>query len=375
MITELDTRDPLDDELRTLDAAAGDLTPETLDRARTLLDSIVGAPDEVRAPVVALRPRPRRWLVLAGAAASLAVGGMFLPGWTQQPAFASWASVPATVPAPVLTAASEACARALLDYGKPRPGVPADQQPVVTGEPRVQLAELRGDYVLVAMATPNGAEISCLSTRADPGTLLSSGGGIPTASTNTAALGPEELRSGGPSYQSSGPDGFAVALGEVGPRVKGVTIRADGRTVQASVADGRFAAWWPTGAVTATSGLDVHYDVTLDDGRVLTDVGSRLLGKAPGAREIGRVTESVGVSDTGATLREVAGLVGTDVVGVTVHSEGKDIVATIANGSFTASWKGAALDGTSGNMEAPEVSYTVTLRDGTVLKNVTPAGR
>ncbi len=371
MITELDTRDPLDDDLRTLDAAAGDLTPETLEKARILLGSIVGAPDEAPGRVVPLRRRPRRWWLLAGAAAALAVGGMLLPGWIQTPAFASWRAVPESVPDPVRAEATEACAKALSEAGKPMPGMPADQQPLAPGIPTVQLAEARGDYVLVALATANGAEFTCLSTLVEPARLLSAGGGIPTAGSDPFIPGVGEI-DGGPSYQSVGSTGFAVAMGRVGPKVEAVTIHADGKTVTATVTGGRFVAWWPVGVIDATSGLDVRYDVTLTGGRVITDAynGSHRQTR-PGPREIGTPTQSFGVTAGGKAQHGVAGLAGAEVAAVTVHSEGKDIVATVADGTYSATWPVPEV-----NVEdPPEPTFTVTLRDGTVLENVTPVGR
>ena len=85
-------------------------------------------------------------------------------------------------------------------------------------------------------------------------------------------------------------DGYEVArrlrsLPERTPlHIVAVTIHAGGRTVEASIADGTYAAWWPGTAFDPTT-LDapsgpggpepaITYDVTLRDGTVLQDVTS-----------------------------------------------------------------------------------------------------
>ena len=63
--------------------------------------------------------------------------------------------------------------------------------------------------------------------------------------------------------------------GAVGTDVAAVTIHASGRLVEATVRDGRFAAWWPGKAFADGPGqpsgrggpqLKLRYDVTLTDG-------------------------------------------------------------------------------------------------------------
>jgi hypothetical protein len=361
----------LDDALRSLDAADPQLTPAQQWRADALLASVVENSGQERpnpAEAVELRPRRRvkRWYLLAGAAASLAVGAMILPsGLGQNVAFASWTPVPGKVPTPVLMKASAACIDQLRRMGEPVQGRPAQDQSVVTGDISVRVAEQRGDYVLVAVESANNATATCLSTTADPGRDLGITGVLPTASAPaTEPLGANAIRTGGPSLQSDGPNGFAVQLGEVGSAVKAVTIHDQGRTVQATVAGGRFAAWWPAGHWTTASAIT--YDVTLNDGKVLNNVDTGFFGKLPGPTEIGRVSRGAMV-DASGPVSTVQGLVGAKVAGVVVHTGSHDVTATVSGDAFTASWPEAASTNSS---ELPPLSYDVVLKDGRVLPNV-----
>jgi hypothetical protein len=69
-------------------------------------------------------------------------------------------------------------------------------------------------------------------------------------------------------------------LSEVGVDVIGVTIHAQDLTIQASVANRRYTAWWPEPAShqdgkassgKATARPSVTYDLTLRDGTVIND--------------------------------------------------------------------------------------------------------
>ena len=70
--------------------------------------------------------------------------------------------------------------------------------------------------------------------------------------------------------------------GKVGADVAALTIHAFGQTVETSIKDGTYAAWWPGQAPTLSELLPPSgeggpepqppHDVTLTDGTVLTDV-------------------------------------------------------------------------------------------------------
>jgi hypothetical protein len=72
------------------------------------------------------------------------------------------------------------------------------------------------------------------------------------------------------------------------------------------------------------------------------------------------------------------GQVGADVVGVTIHAGDTTVTATVSNGHYAAWWPGASLSDMRppANGEGdigPDLSYDVTLADGTVLTDVDPA--
>lgn len=138
-------------------------------------------------------------------------------------------------------------------------------------------------------------------------------------------------------------------------------------TLQATVSDGWFAAWWPTTAASEPSPSPIiAYDVTLTDGRVLTDADPGLgQGKAPGPREIGRVERGGGASEQG-TVETVAGHAGSEVVGVTVRVGDTSVKATMTDGVFHASWPAEAT-----GTQTP-TTYDLTLTDGTILRGQHP---
>lgn len=78
--------------------------------------------------------------------------------------------------------------------------------------------------------------------------------------------------------------------------------------------------------------------------------------------------------DHGASTTE--GEVGADVVGLTLHADGHDVVATIKDGTYAAWWPGKAFaDSVGGSGEdtlGPAITYDVTYADGTVARDVAP---
>lgn len=79
--------------------------------------------------------------------------------------------------------------------------------------------------------------------------------------------------------------------------------------------------------------------------------------------------------DDPASLTE--GEVGSDVVGLTLHADGHDVVATVSGGRYAAWWPGRAFTG--GDLPPGEggpglaITYDVTYADGTVERGVAPA--
>ncbi|MFC7486136.1 hypothetical protein ACOCJ7_12880 [Knoellia sp. CPCC 206453] len=78
--------------------------------------------------------------------------------------------------------------------------------------------------------------------------------------------------------------------------------------------------------------------------------------------------------DDGASITE--GEVGPDVVGLTLHADGHDVVATIKDGTYAAWWPGKAFADSAGRSgkggPAPAITYDVTFADGTVARDVAP---
>lgn len=267
--------------LRSLDAAPEtELTEAEQRRADAGLARILVSDAAAPAPrAPRRRARLLRWVALpVAAAAATAVAFAVVPGLQSPHAYASWTSDPSVLNGTDRSVADAACRDANLDLVRPD----------------LVLAERRGDWVAVlyrdlAPAGTPEAEASCVvhlpsgSDNADVVSLARGGGG-------GVVPGPDEITRGG-IFQSGGNGGLpwerprpvmALTLGLVGDDVAAVTIRlADGTSVEATVADGTYAAWWPgeafdpdtLGAPSGEGGPEVSftYDVTLKDGSVLTD--------------------------------------------------------------------------------------------------------
>lgn len=370
----LDHDEHLDDLLRTLDPADDDLGPAARDRADALLERILGT---TPIAVVAPRKRPRApWIALGAAAAAFTIAAATLPSlFPSTPAYATWTPEPVPVTGATRDAAVGACEKAMAQS----PGRRDEDEPLQP-DPRVEtartvLAEQRGRVILVSLVTDSDSSYSCTFDADHPTRVLAAGGGIATIGTPPRpALGDTELRAFGWGM-TTGPDwGFARTSGRVGSAVAGVTIRSGGTTLEASVADGVFAAWWPVPPRQDEPVIiDIRYDITLTDGSVRTAVDEDLgLGARPGPREIARVQRGGGAGPDGG-MGTAGGLVGSEVVGVTVHADGQDTIAEVSDGTFRARWP--LPRGTTKSPSATEpgpTTYTVALRDGTVLHDVRP---
>ena len=239
------------------------------DRARTpaaqqLLTRILDTPrtapaqEPSAAPAHVLTAHPpaqRRTWVLVGAAAALAVGALAVPtlGGGPGAAFASWTPVPGTVPAAEAATKEADC---LASGGDP------------SGALTAAVTERRGDFTFSLVATdrgfascmvfdtapvgPNGPQEQGASswTRADSLPVPTAGG--------TAVMWGQTFTSAAGSWTS--------AVGRVGSDVTAVRVTPRGQqTLQATVGDGYFTAWWP-------GEYDPHLSVTttLADGTTTT---------------------------------------------------------------------------------------------------------
>lgn len=375
--------DDLDAALRALDAADTHLAPEQQARKAALLESILtsaeSAPTEAPAAagVIPLRPRRTRreravrWLLPVAAAAGL-VGVLTLTGGPGDgPAYASWTPTPKPVTGDTLATAETSCKASMAESNSRMGDVPTDQQPTTQVDTaKTVVAEKRGNYLFLAMATDDGSTAQCFFDAGDPSQIQGMTGGTTTAqSPKPRTLGPRDLEGSGVG-SSSGPEGsYAFTQGRVGADIAGVTVHSDGATAEATVSNGYFAAWWPaTARAAGAPDPAITYDVTLRNGTVLknADDVSHDEPAAPGPRQIGRVERGGGAIEGSGTVATAAGVVGEQVTGVTVNVAGQRIVATVSGGTFTAQWPAELTD------ETPPATYDLTLSDGTVLKAQKP---
>lgn len=263
-----------DAALRELDpAATTTLTEAERQRADATLTRILATPmpssEPVRTAMEQPRRRRRRLLVpVALLAAAVVALSTVLGGGS---AFADWSATPVKLPPPTATAAAATCRTAQ--------GIPDHSV-------RVVIAERRGGWTYVLLEGP-GDEGSCLMpddfVGASGGAARRSGGFFghhdpnpPKAPTPARDSLIETESAGGavsvPGRLSVGTvDGwFMYVTGYAGRDVTRVTVDPPvGPNVEASLEDGRFAAWWPAGEARgdnpSMSGA-WSYTVTLTDG-------------------------------------------------------------------------------------------------------------
>lgn len=236
--------------LRDLDPAPTTvLTQAELERADATLARILADPGHDQVPEESDRPRRRRRRLLVPVgllgAAGAAVPALLVSGGS---AFASWTPKPEPLTAAGATEAATTC-RAALEA--------SDQ-----GE-QVVIAERRGGWTYVLIAGPK-AEAACLM----PDDLV--GHQDPEDNRNEGFFGTydtDPVEAPSPArdrivetdsmagsvptpglWPFSNDEGwFSWVRGYAGSGVTGVTVHTPvGTDVEASVAHGRFAAWWPS---------------------------------------------------------------------------------------------------------------------------------
>lgn len=239
------------------------LTKAERERADATFARILATPNHDPVTADHVRPR-RRWirlLVPVGlvGAAVVAIPALLLSGGS---AFASWTPTPEPLTAAKTSAAAATCR---ADFAIPASGEAA------------LVAERRGEWTYVLISEPK-AEATCLMRNdlvgQDPaghevfGNYDTHPGKAPTVArdriveTGSMAGGTDEgwFRKGWLTW----------TYGYVGSDVTGVTVHTPlGFDVEASVDNGRFAAWWPS-AQPSSENLEVmgawSYTVTLADG-------------------------------------------------------------------------------------------------------------
>ena len=258
--------------LRDLDPAPTTaLTDAELERADATFARILATPRIDQVSEESARPRWRRSRLLVAVGlvgAGAAVPALLLSGGS---AFASWTPRPESLTAAAASGAATTCHAALQmpDQGE-----------------RVVIAERRGGWTYVLLAGPK-AEGACLmpddlvghqdrAERNEQGFF----GGYSTDPVEAPILARDrivETESTAGSVPTPGlwplrdDEGwFSLVQGYVGSDVSGVTVHTPvGADVVASVANGRFAAWWPSDQPSSEN-LEVMgawtYTVTLVDG-------------------------------------------------------------------------------------------------------------
>ena len=148
----------------------------------------------------------------------------------------SWTPDPDPVSPVDMAAAGTACSAELARASAHWPIKPAAMTPV--------LAERRGRLTAVMMM---GDRQYGMCVIIDGDNVSSTLGEVEPFEPSTGVL-----LEGAPGLLN-GSIPFRLAYGQVAPSVAHVTIKvADGRTVEATVAGGRFFAWWPSGADPST---------------------------------------------------------------------------------------------------------------------------
>jgi len=161
---------------------------------------------------------------LGAAGTAAAVAALVTLGSSAAPAFAGWQPTP-TSPAPrQLAQAAQACGQ---DLGSP------------------VLTDSRGPYTASIYADSATSDV-CLS-----------GNGVSMSSSSTslasASVAAGQIQSGGSGTRDSAGNALTLVDGRTGAGVTAITIqRSDGSSVQATVANGWYLAWWP-GTVAATN--------------------------------------------------------------------------------------------------------------------------
>jgi hypothetical protein len=261
-----------DSALRSLDAAVGTLDDGHRRRAEALLERIAATPADA-APDRTGGGSRGRLVWISAIAAAIAIGFVALQGRGESgAAYASWSATPSAVAPRDLHTVVRACRDQLHHYADG--GVNPDAIPVA-------LAERRGDFVAVLFHQDNpDLSASCVAGNPAGSTQV---GDIETGlggSSGPAWTPPAGRITQGAISQYGGKQPASFTDGAVGPGVVGVTIHAGSETVTASMANGRYAAWWPGKAFSdgPQAGPEplITYDVHLADGSVKTNVAVAL---------------------------------------------------------------------------------------------------
>lgn len=286
--------------LRTLDPA---VTPEALDVARdrtaqdllariTAHDTQAAEPAVSAAEPVAPRTRVNRRrvgfaLAVTAAAAAVAVAA---PGVLGGPApAAAWTPAPSPLTAAETKDAAEACVGGFWDF------LPGRQGP----EMKTYVAERRGGWTLVYLATPDGlTEAVCMLRNGEPAGLHGQTPGGPGAEPVTVDADGAFGSIGG--VMGNADESQRSSTGLVGADVVGLVLHTEAQgAVTATVNDGHYAAWWPDDPITEAS----------ENARTTPEFSHVTLTLRDGSTRQVRVDEFTGISMESLTTPDEGGSV------------------------------------------------------------------
>ncbi len=235
-----------------LDAApAAPLTPEQVQRADLALARIL-AGDPADPATTSVPPRPaaprrrtaRRLALVGGLAATATVGivGAQLVGGADR-AYATWTATPHRPTTQQELSAAEDCRDRLAEALSPGATDPTGLTAAQVHRAPLVLAEQRGDWTFVVLGGAGAAEGSCLTL--DGPFLGGAGSGSVGGATGTPE--PREILLGSWGTAVHGDRGVSEVVGRVGSQVHRVVVHTATRgDVEATVAQGFVAAWWPS---------------------------------------------------------------------------------------------------------------------------------
>ena len=258
-----------DELLSTLDVApSAPLTAAERGHSERLLLSVLADREPAVAPRVRRARSSRGWVVAFAGALTLAVVGTavvashygyFAPaqpaaaGPLSTVALASWTSTPtpATSASPAVQAAEKWCVDRMT--GGPGASSPATFTNI----------DQRGDVTSMFV---NRAGYAMLCIASADSTGFWEVDGDPSAAQSALAPTGVTIESGG--GHGGGVTGLGYVEGRTGANVASISLTAAGRTFTATVANGRWAAWWPDAS--GTGNLDGALTVTATDGSTST---------------------------------------------------------------------------------------------------------
>lgn len=259
----------LDSALLTLDAADFDGDPASL-RAQTDLERILATDPYAHPEASTLDPagRPvrspwnlRRVTLAGGTLAVLTTGLVALPPLTGgDQAFATWASTPGQMTANQRADAATSCRQTQLG------GAGADYtSELSTAE--LAIAERRGVWNTVILAGPDGFAALCI-TDDSTGLFTRDMIGSIGSPTDYAVPRPRDVTATDLGTGTMSAGDLSLAAGTVGTDVVGISYNSQSNgEVAATVANGRFAFWFPGDELKDISAADeVEVEVTYRDG-------------------------------------------------------------------------------------------------------------